>query len=127
MTLKETLCAALDQLGADSGRFQFDDHSTIAMSFDDVGDIYLDPQPHERVWMWGLMDEMDDQARDALSAPLLAEVVRQVAHWESGALTLRMDGRVGGLLHPDCVSDPAQLAAALQDFHECLGRLKNIK
>ncbi|MFJ2739667.1 hypothetical protein ACIO3O_08360 [Streptomyces sp. NPDC087440] len=50
-----------------------------------------------------------------------------MAHWESGALTLRQDGRVGGLLHPEAVADATQLAAALQDFHETLGRLKSIK
>lgn len=127
MNLKETLCAALDHLGANADGFQFDDHSTIAMAFDDVGDIYLDPQPNEQVWMWGLMDEIDENARDAVAAPLLAEILRPVAHWESGAMVMRGDGRVGGLLHSECLADPAQLAAALQDFHECLGRLKNIK
>lgn len=127
MNLKETLSRALDRLGADSSRFQFDDHSTIAMSFEDVGEVFLDPQPGDKVWMWGMLEEMDDHVRDSLAAPLLAEVVRPVAHWESGALTLRQDGRVGGLLHPECLDNPEHLAVALQDFHQCLGRLKSIR
>lgn len=126
MTLKEALRQALSALGADPDAFQFDDHSTIVMSFDDVGDIYLDPQG-DRVWMWGVLDEMEDHVRDALAAPLLAEVIRPVAHWDAGAMILRQDGRVGGLLHPDCQSEPTLLASALQDFHECLGRLQAIR
>jgi hypothetical protein len=127
MTFKRTLCAALDRLGADSGRFQFDDYSTIAISFDDVGDIFLEPQPDERVLMWGLMEELDEKARNELAVPLLAEAMRPGAHWESGAPVLRLDGRVGGLLSRDCVNDPGQLAVALRDFHECLERLQSIK
>jgi len=126
MTLKEALRQALSTLGADPDAFQFDDHSTIVMSFDDVGDIYLDPLG-DRVWMWGVLDEMEEHVRDALAAPLLAEVIRPVAHWDAGAMILRKDGRVGGLLHPDCQSEPALLASALQDFHECLGRLQAIR
>ncbi|GAB3067102.1 hypothetical protein [Stenotrophomonas tumulicola] len=126
MTLKEALCQALSTLGADPDAFQFDDHSTIVMSFDDVGDIYLDPQG-DRVWMWGILDEMEEHVRDALAAPLLAEVIRPVAHWDAGAMILRQDGRVGGLLHPDCQIEPTLLASALQDFHECLGRLQAIR
>ena len=126
MTLKEALRQALSTLGADPDAFQFDDHSTIVMSFDDVGDIYLDPQG-DRVWMWGVLDEMEEHVRDALAAPLLAEVIRPVAHWDAGAMILRQDGRVGGLLHPDCQSEPTLLASALQDFHECLGRLQAIR
>lgn len=127
MSLKDTLTAALNLLGAEAGRFEFDDHSTIAMAFDDVGDIFLDPQANERVWLWGLMESVAPEVRHALAPALMEEVMRPVAHWESGALTLRDDGRVGGLLHPDCVQDPEQLAAALQDFHQCLGRLQSIK
>lgn len=127
MTLKDTLRAALKILGADAGRFEFDDHSTIVMSFDDVGDLYLDPQPNERVWLWGMLEMASAEARHAVSAPLLEEVVRPVPHWESGALTLREDGRVGGLLHPECVADAEQLAAALEDFHQCMTRLRDIR
>ncbi|MEI2260068.1 hypothetical protein OHC51_03665 [Stenotrophomonas indicatrix] len=127
MSLKEILCAALEHLGADVSRFQFDDHSTIAMSFDDVGDVYLDPRPNEQVWLWGLLEPLEEQARNVVAAPLLNEVLREVPHWEAGALTVRADGRVGGLLHSECAGDPEQLAAALQDFHECLGRLQSIK
>lgn len=127
MTLKETLCHALNTLGADSSAYEFDDHSTIVMSFDDVGDIYLDPQPGEQVWMWGLMEELDDAARDSLAAPLLAEAVRPVAHWEAGAMIVRADGRVGGLLNRECVEDSLQLASALHDFHQCLARLRAIR
>ncbi|WP_330334730.1 hypothetical protein OHS33_36570 [Streptomyces sp. NBC_00536] len=126
-SLKETLLAALDQLGADTSSYQLDDRSSIALSFDDVGDIFFDPQPNERVWLWGLLDDMDKNARDALAAPLLSELVRPVRHWESGALVLRQDGRVGGLLHPDVIADAAQLSAALKDFHETLGRLKSLR
>ncbi|MGE6332974.1 hypothetical protein [Stenotrophomonas sp. NPDC077659] len=127
MSLKETLIAALDVLGADASHFQFDDHSTIAMAFNDVGDIFLDPQPNERVWLWGMTEPAGAEARHAIAAPLLEEILRPVPHWESGALTVCANGRVGGLLHPDCVADPDQLAAALEDFHQCLVRVQNIK
>lgn len=126
MTLKETLCLALAQLGANPDDYQFDDHSTIVMSFDDVGDIYLDPRDGQ-IWMWGALEMMDEQGRDLLAAPLLAEVIRPVSHWEAGAMVLREDGRLGGLLHPDCMSQPSLLASALQDFHECLARMQAIK
>jgi hypothetical protein len=127
VTLKETLIAALETLGADAARFQFDDHSTIAMAFNDVGEIFLDPQPNERVWLWGMMEPASPDVRHALAAPLLEEILRPVEHWESGALTVCDNGRVGGLLHPDCVADPEQLAVALQDFHQCLVRVQSIK
>ena len=127
MTLKETLCQALDQLGANSGDYQFDDHSTIVMSFDDVGDIYLDPREGEQVWLWGAIEEVGARASGVLAEPLLAEVMRPVAHWDAGAMVLREDGRVGGLLHPEYVHEPTRLAEALQDFHQCLGRLQALR
>lgn len=127
MNLKDVLCQALVKLGADADAYQFDDHSTIVMSFDDIGDIYLDPLPDEKIWMWGILDELNEQARDALAVPLLAELVRIMPYWESGAMVLREDGRIGGLLHPECVGDATQLAVALREFHECLGRLKAIR
>lgn len=127
MTLKETLCQALDQLGANSSDYQFDDHSTIVMSFDDVGDIYLDPRDGEQVWLWGMIEEVSEQARSMLAEPLLAEVIRPVGHWDAGAMVLREDGRVGGMLHPDYVQEPSRLAEALQDFHQCLARMQAIR
>lgn len=127
MTLKETLCRALEVLGADSSRYEFDDHSTIVMSFDDVGDIYLDPTDNGGIWLWGMIEPMEDHARAVVADALLSEVVRPVPHWEAGALTMRLDGRVGGLLHPEHVHDAHKLADALQDFHECLSRLQAIK
>lgn len=127
MNLKESLVAALNQLGADAGRFQFDDHSTIAMSFDDVGEIYLDPKPAERLWLWGVIEPVTLPSQPALAAALLDELLRPVTYWESGGMVVRADGRVGGLLEPECVANPDQLAVALQDFHQCLLRLQCIK
>ncbi len=127
MTLKDTLCQALDALGADSSSYTFDDHSTIVMSFDDVGDIYLDPTDNDKVWLWGITEPLDEQARSLVADALLTEVVRPVAYWESGALTLRADGRVGGLLHPEYATVAERMAEALQDFHACLARLHDIK
>ncbi|MGW3228728.1 hypothetical protein [Kitasatospora sp. NPDC001095] len=37
-------------------------------------------------------------------------------------LTLRKDGKVGGLLHPDFTTDDELLATALEDFRQTLGR-----
>ncbi len=127
MTLKETLCQALEVLGADSRSYEFDDHSTIVMSFDDVGDIYLDPQDNGKVWLWGLLEEMSEQARAAISEALLAELVRSTPYWDGGAMLLRDDGRVGGLLHPDAVERPEAMAEALQDFHQSMTRLRALR
>lgn len=127
MTLKENLCQALELLGADTRSYEFDDHSTIVMSFDDVGDIYLDPQENGKVWLWGVLDEMSAQTRDALAEGILAELIRPTAHWEAGAMLLREDGRVGGLLHPEAVEQPAALAEALQDFHQSVMRLRELR
>jgi len=127
MNLKETLCAALASLGADTSRYQFDDHSTIVMSFDDVGDIYLDPQAEDSVWMWGLLGELSESARDALAPSLLTELVRPALHWAGGAMLLREDGRLGGLLHADCLQQSELLAGALQDFHQCLLRMQALR
>lgn len=127
MTLKETLCQALEQLGANSSDYEFDDHSTIVMSFDDVGDIYLDPRDGEQVWLWGSIEEIGEQARSVLAEPLLGEVIRPVAHWDAGAMVLREDGRVGGMLQPEYAQDPSRLAEALQDFHQCLARMQAIR
>jgi len=127
MTLKETLCQALDQLGANSSDYEFDDHSTIVMSFDDVGDIYLDPRDGGQVWLWGSIEEIGEQARSMLAEPLLGEVIRPVAHWDAGAMVLREDGRVGGMLQPEYAQDPSRLAEALQDFHQCLARMQAIR
>lgn len=127
MTLKETLCQALDQLGANSSDYEFDDHSTIVMSFDDVGDIYLDPRDGGQVWLWGSIEEIGEQARSMLAEPLLGEVIRPVAHWDAGAMVLRADGRVGGMLQSEHAQDPSRLAEALQDFHQCLARMQAIR
>ncbi len=127
MTLKETLCQALEQLGANSSDYEFDDYSTIVMSFDDVGDIYLDPRDGEQVWLWGSIEEIGEQARSMLAEPLLGEVIRPVAHWDAGAMVLREDGRVGGMLQAEYAQDPSRLAEALQDFHQCLARLQAIR
>lgn len=127
MTLKETLCQALEQLGANSSDYEFDDHSTIVMSFDDVGDIYLDPRDGEQVWLWGSIEEIGEQARSVLAEPLLGEVIRPVAHWDAGAMVLREDGRVGGMLQTEYARDPSRLAEALQDFHQCLARMQAIR
>lgn len=127
MTLKEILCQALEQLGANSSDYEFDDHSTIVMSFDDVGDIYLDPRDGEQVWLWGSIEEIGEQARSMLAEPLLGEVIRPVAHWDAGAMVLREDGRVGGMLQAEYAQDPSRLAEALQDFHQCLARLQAIR
>ncbi|KIP87804.1 MULTISPECIES: hypothetical protein [unclassified Stenotrophomonas] len=127
MTLKETLCQALEQLGANSSDYEFDDHSTIVMSFDDVGDIYLDPRDGEQVWLWGSIEEIGEQARSVLAEPLLGEVIRPVAHWDAGAMVLREDGRVGGMLQSEYARDPSRLAEALQDFHQCLARMQAIR
>lgn len=127
MTLKEALCRALDQLGANSADYEFDDHSTIVMSFDDVGEIYLDPREGEQVWLWGAIDDVGARASGPLAEALLAEVIRPVAHWDAGAMVLREDGRMGGLLHPDCLQEPSRLAEALQDFHQCLARMQAIR
>jgi len=127
MSLKETLCQALELLGADSRAYEFDDHSTIVMSFDDVGDIYLDPQDGEKVWLWGVMEDMNEQVPAALAESILAELIRPTAHWAAGAMVLRQDGRVGGLLDHDHAVQALALAEALQDFHECLMRLRAIR
>ncbi|NIJ70781.1 InvB/SpaK family type III secretion system chaperone [Xanthomonas sp. 60] len=127
MTLKETLCQALDTLGADSSAYEFDDHSTIVMSFDDVGDIYLDPVDNGKVWLWGMIEPVEENARGVIADALLAEVIRPAPHWEAGALVLRADGRTGGLLQHEYATEPVRLAEALQDFHECLSRLQAIK
>jgi len=127
MSLRDNLCEALRHLGADPSAYEFDDHSTIVMTFDDVGEIFLDPQQDARVWMWGTLQDLDDSARDLLAAELLREIVRPTPHWEAGAMVLREDGRTGGLLHPECVAAPILLASALQDFHQCLLRLQAIR
>lgn len=117
MSLKETVTAALNRLGADASRFDFDDHNTIALAFDEVGDIFLDPTS-EGVHLWGVTEGLDEQA-----SPLLEETKRSTDYWASGTLALHKDGKVGGLLNSDVPTDPDRLAAALQDFHQALGRL----
>jgi len=127
MNLKETLCQALELLGADSRAYDFDDHSTIVMSFDDVGDIYLDPQDGDKVWLWGVIEDMSEQVPGALAESILNELIRPVAYWASGAMVLRQDGRVGGLLDHGHAIEANAMAEALQDFHECLMRLRAIR
>lgn len=127
--LKESLCEALRIFGCDPDLFSFDDQSTIAMAFNDVGDVFLDPDENGLTWLWGSLPEAEMNTLGGAAHDLLGEISAPLDYMAAGALTLRVDNgrmRVGGLLRRECVVDPRLLAAAVEDFYLRLGRLQDL-
>ncbi|WP_368565623.1 hypothetical protein [Pseudoxanthomonas sp. UTMC 1351] len=117
--LKAVLIEALEILGCDPRQFDFDDKSLIALHFRDIDDILIDPL-EDAVWLWGSLPEMPAEALRSSAFELLTAVAEPVPYLSSDCLCLRgveSQWRVGGPLRAECVSQPAQLAAAIEGFY----------
>lgn len=120
MNLKSTLTDALELLGCEPGRFQFDDQSTIAMSFNDIGDVLLDPLDGH-VWIWVALPEMPLSAIGGRAMDLLEALSEPNEFLSSGCLALRNLGErhfIGGPLLESCVDNASNLSMALEHFYE---------
>ncbi|WP_445147335.1 InvB/SpaK family type III secretion system chaperone [Dyella sp. Tek66A03] len=120
--LKNNLCEALSILGCSPSQYDFDDKSAIAMSFNDIGDVFIDfDKENDQVWIWGCLPDMPSEALRSCAFSLLQEVSVPVEYLASGGLVLRANDdqvrRLGGLLRGDYVADPKHLAAAIEGFY----------
>jgi hypothetical protein len=117
--LKQTLSEALGMLGCDPSRFSFDDRSAIAMSFNDVGDIMLDPVG-DQLWMWCALTDVRLDTLRPCAHDLLVQIATPVDYMAAGCLSLRADDdqvRVGGLVRMDYVDEARHFAAAIEGFY----------
>lgn len=117
--LLETLNAALNELGCDPSRFQFDTHSSVVMGFADVGELLLDPIGND-VFLWGRLETSPEARFNHRAEDLLAALCAPSAHFANGCMTLRqIDGAclVGGLLLADCQYQSSLMAQAIEGFH----------
>jgi hypothetical protein len=117
--LKANLVAALQILGCDTSQFNFDDKSLIALHFRDIDDILVDPL-EDAVWIWGSLPDMPADALRSSAFELLTALAEPVPYLISDCLCLRggdSQWRVGGPLRRECVTDPSQLAAAIEGFY----------
>ncbi len=117
--LLETLNAALEELGCDPSRFQFDTHSSVVMGFADVGELLLDPVGDD-VFLWGRLDTSAEARFNNRAEELLAALSAPSSHFANGCLTLRqIDDAclIGGLLLVDCQRQSSLMAEAIESFH----------
>ncbi|MFG3449028.1 MULTISPECIES: hypothetical protein [unclassified Stenotrophomonas] len=118
-SLLDTLNAALQELGCDPSRFQFDTHSSVVMGFADVGELLLDPVD-DLVYLWGRLETSPAERFSNRADELLTALSAPAAHFANGCLALRQleEGcLVGGALQPDCQRESSLLAAAIEGFH----------
>lgn len=124
--IKTLLIDALKILGCDSSRFNFDAHSTIVMSFDDVGDILLD-QADDQLWIWGALPDVMVDVLGGRAHDLLRELTVPVEYLAAGAITLCAEEqglRLGGMLQREYLEEPKHFAAAIEGFYLRLIQIK---
>ncbi|WP_312317728.1 hypothetical protein [Stenotrophomonas sp.] len=117
--LFDTLSAALNELGCDPSRFQFDTHSSVVMGFADVGELLLDPVD-DAVFLWGRLETSAESRFNNRAEELLGALSAPTAHFSNGCLSLRaIDDAclVGGMLQPECQHQSALMAEAIESFH----------
>ena len=117
--LLETLNAALQELGCDPSRFQYDAHSSIVMGFADVGELLIDPLENG-VYLWGRLDTSAEMRFNNRAEDLLSVLSAPAPHFLNGCLVLRQVEEaclVGGVLHEDCVNQSSVMAEAIETFH----------
>jgi len=118
-TLLDTLNAALQELGCDPSRFQFDTHSSVVMGFADVGELLLDPVG-DMVYLWGRLDTSPVDRFSNRAEELLTALCAPSAHFANGCLALRQLDQgclVGGALQPECQHQSSLMASAIEGFH----------
>ncbi len=117
--LLDTLNAALNELGCDPSRFQFDTHSSVVMGFADVGELLLDPVG-DTVFLWGRLDTSPDMRFSNRAEELLTALSAPSVHFANGCLSLRVIDDaclVGGMLLTDCQHQSSLMAEAIESFH----------
>jgi hypothetical protein len=119
MDFKSNLSQALAKLGCDTSRFNFDDRSPIALTFTDIGDLFL-VCTDGQVWMWATLPDFSEAALRGVAFNFLNALAIPAPYLAGEALGLRADEdhwRVGGQLRADCVDDVANLAGAIEGFY----------
>lgn len=115
----ELLRDALAWLGCDMNRFHgFDTHSTVAMSFDNIGDLFIEAIDDD-VWMWNVVAN-EPIGRFDYAAPKLLTALAEPAPWSrTGQLQLgEDDGKtvLRCILSPRSLASPADLGAGIEGF-----------
>ncbi|HEY4144842.1 hypothetical protein [Pinirhizobacter sp.] len=110
-------------------RFQdFDTHSTVAMSFDNIGDLFVEAIDGD-VWMWNIVAN-EPMARFDYAAPkLLAELVQPAPWSRTGQLQLGEDeGKLvlRCILSPHSLASAADLGASIEGFFLRAARTRDI-
>lgn len=121
------LIEALGILGCDADQFGgFDTHSTVAMTFDEVGDVLLEGID-DQVWIWNDLGEGDVESQGSNALDLLIELTRAAPYSAPGQLQLAAEsGRLilKTILLTRCTEDAGFFAAAIEDF---FGRAKTMR
>lgn len=125
---KACLDQALEILGCDVSRFDYDDKSDISMEFDDVGTIILSVAEPGLVWLWGTLPSLDASSANGIAGRLFGVLAEPMVYLSSNAPMLLVDAqpvRVGGLLRREVLEVPASLAEALSSFHAHVARIQD--
>ncbi|WP_164273902.1 hypothetical protein [Stenotrophomonas sp. B1-1] len=126
INLSKTLHDALIRLGCDRETLDFDDRSDIVLNFTDIGELFIVPDVGDKVWLWGLVREMEVRDLGARAASFLEQLLTPASYMASGALGARSCDQglqIGGLFDPRCLGDSEVLGNALVDFHSRMQQL----
>lgn len=124
--LSKTLHDALIRLGCDRDTLDFDDRSDIVLNFTDIGELFIVPDQGDKVWLWGLVREMEVRDLQSRAQSFLEQLLAPSTYMASGALGARSCDQglqIGGLLDPSCLDDSEALGNALVDFHSRLHQM----
>lgn len=124
--LRKTLFDALIRLGCDRDTLDFDDRSDIVLNFTDIGELFIVPDEGDKVWLWGLVREMEVRDLQSRAQTFLEQLLAPSAYMASGALGARSCDQgiqIGGLIEPSALRDSELLGNALVDFHSRMHQL----
>ncbi|MEG2805974.1 hypothetical protein [Stenotrophomonas sp.] len=126
--LLDTLTTALQSLGCDTQRFAFDTHSPVVMDFVDIGELLLEPEG-DQLALWGRLETSVGHHFHGRADAMLEVLSEPADYLANGSLCLRQLGdacAVGGVLHGDCLAQPARLAQAIEQLHARIGQLQGL-
>lgn len=118
-SLHETLVTALQKLGCNTSQFQFDTHSTIVMSFSDIGELLFDPVG-DTVSLWSTLATAAGNGFGGRAQELLTLLSEPIDYMQAGCIALREAGDhsfVGGSLAQGVLEDAGRMADAIEAFH----------
>jgi type III secretion system chaperone len=127
--IKSLLTDALIILGSDMNRFKpFDAHSTIALSFENIGDIYIETIDGQ-LWIWNEIADTRIQDMVVGAHDILIEVTRPTDYALGGCLIL-CDNEKGvhlrAIVRSDYLDNASHFAAAIEGFFLRTTRIREL-